>query len=224
MPAVAAAALIAAAGCSSSSHPASSPRAKDVPSLAATQTPAAKAAELGAGQLPGGARQGWKAAGARSVKAPREVRLNECAAVAGAASWRQLAHTGKNGAIAVQDTFTFADPARARRAYDAVVRAMGRCQARSRAVQTTADLKADAVVAPAARTGTGRAWTRIWTAVNTQSADGRNSDRVYLARHAAAVTVLQVTEPGSGPGAARTTADRTVLTALAHHLGAQADR
>ncbi|MGO4428618.1 hypothetical protein AB4Z54_60295, partial [Streptomyces sp. MCAF7] len=66
-----------------------------------------------------------------------------------------------------------------------------------------------------------RAWARTWTAVNTLSADGRNSDRLYAAHRANTLTVLQVTEPGTGPGAARTAADRAVLGALAQHLGSR---
>ncbi|MGY0060674.1 hypothetical protein ACWY4P_29725 [Streptomyces sp. LZ34] len=219
--AVTTAALMALTACGSSDQ-APADGAKKIPADGTREAAAAKSTELGAGQLPGGARQGWKAAAARSVKNPKDVQLNECTAVHGATSWRQLTHTGKRHAVATQDTFTFADQKHAQSAYKAVVRAMGACQARSRALQAGGRLKADAVVAPVVSAPASRAWARTWTAINTLSADGHNSDRLYAAHRANTLTVLQVTEPGTGPGSARTAADRAVLTALAQRLGSQA--
>ncbi|MGA5823220.1 hypothetical protein ACPC54_35820 [Kitasatospora sp. NPDC094028] len=200
---------------------AAQPPAAEPAPPAATAPAAAAPAPLAAEKLPDAGRAAWKPI-ARPHTQPvvHDVGLNECATVKGAASWQQQGYVGNFKTPAIQDTFTFTDPAAARRAYADVLAAMDTCQQRSRTLQSAAKLAPDAQVATTATTADGSAYARQWTAVAGMSAPGPQTGHVYVVRRGGVLAVLQFAVPADAPGdhALSATDDRGALTELAAHL------
>ncbi|MFE5586976.1 hypothetical protein [Kitasatospora sp. NPDC056531] len=186
------------------------------------RVPVAAPAPLPPAQLPDNAAAAWKPiAQPHTQPATHDVRLNECAAVKGAATWQQQGYVSSFKTPAIQDTFTFTDAATAQQAYTDALNAMNACQQQSRALQSAAKLSQDAQVAATATTAEGSAFSRQWSAVAGMSAPGPQTGHIYLVRHRNDLTVLQFAVPAGTPGAGALTAadDQATLTNLAAQLG-----
>ncbi|MFJ2864050.1 hypothetical protein [Kitasatospora sp. NPDC087314] len=178
-------------------------------------------APLPPAQLPDNAAAAWKPiAQPHTQAATHDVRLNECVAVKGAATWQQQGYVSSFKTPAIQDTFTFADAASSQQAYADLLSAMNTCQEKSRALQSAAKLPQDAQVSTTDTTAEGTAYVRQWTAVAGMSAPGPQTGHIYLVHHNNTVTALQFAIPAGTPGSGALTAadDRTTLTNLTAHL------
>ncbi|WP_329203242.1 MULTISPECIES: hypothetical protein [unclassified Streptomyces] len=172
-------------------------------------------------ELPNQAKAAWKPIGApknRTV-APSSS-LNECAAVQGATGWQQQGWASTAKTPAIQDTFTFATPAAAEHARQALDSQLDGCQATLRDAQTKQGLAPDATSARTATRPAAGAWLYQWTAVPGMSAPGTQAHHVYLAQDGAVLTVLQYSDLASaGQGNSATPAsDAALLTTLAGSL------
>lgn len=182
--------------------------------------PVAAPAPLAPAKLPD-AGASWKPiAQPHTQPVVHDVGLNECAAVKGAVSWQQQGYVSSFKTPAIQDTFTFADPAAAQRAYTDVLTAMNSCQQHSRDAQSAAKLTPDAVVNATANVAGGAAYARQWNAVAGMSAPGPQTGHVYVVQRGGVLAVLQFAVPAGAPGDHILSAadDRSALAALAAHL------
>ncbi|MFJ7243636.1 hypothetical protein ACIQWA_03205 [Kitasatospora sp. NPDC098652] len=187
------------------------------PGAAAPAAPA----PLAPSKLPDAGGAAWKPiAPPHTQPAVQSVGLNECATVKGAATWQQQGYVSSFKTPAVQDTFTFADPETARRAYEDVLAAMNTCQQQSRDAQSAAKLAPDAVVTTTAAVTGGTAYAREWTAVPGMSAPGPQTGHVYVVQRGGVLAVLQFAVPAATPGdhTLSADADRGALTELATRL------
>ncbi|MQS13056.1 hypothetical protein F7Q99_12360 [Streptomyces kaniharaensis] len=147
-----------------------------------------------------------------------DVGLNECASVRGALTWQQQGYVSGFKTPAIQDSFTFADPAAAQQTYQSLLSAMKTCQDTSRTLQGNAHLSPDAEVAQTGTTADGAAFARRWTAVAGMSAPGPQTNHVYLVQRGNLLTVLQFPEFSDKGATYAPTDDRPALTALADRL------
>ncbi|GAA1259136.1 hypothetical protein GCM10009665_56570 [Kitasatospora nipponensis] len=176
---------------------------------------------LSAAELPANAVEQWKPLAApRTVAVTRAVQVNECASVTGAVSWQQLGYVGAYQTPAEQDVFGFADDAAAHTAYQSLLTQMGSCQTQSRAVQTKAQVSADAQVSQTATTDQGTAWSRQWTGVQGLSAAGPQTDHLFAVQHGKTLAVVHFDEwAGTSAAPYSTRSDGDLLTAVANRLG-----
>ncbi len=177
-------------------------------------------AQLAAAQLPDNGREKWQ-----PITPPRQrgvaasVRLDECATVQGAASWQQQGFASVHRTPAVQDTFTFGDPGAAQGAYQAVVAAMGSCQATTDALQKKSGLTPDAQVTRTATIQGGTAWARKWTGVEGISAAGPQTNHIYAVVQGTVLVVVHVHEWASaGSPSYDTGGDAGVLSTVARQI------
>ncbi|MEV6578908.1 hypothetical protein AB0M92_12205 [Streptomyces sp. NPDC051582] len=171
--------------------------------------------------------QSWTAQTPGPVRqiAGHDIELNECASVRGAATWQQQPYLSSGGNPAVLEIYTFGTDAAAGAAYEGVRSGMGSCQATSRALQSAKHLKADAVSRQSATVTGAAAFERVWTGVKGISADGKQTNHLYLAAHGTRVLVLHFDELAEGSPAAApydTQQDPHVLSLLTNLLASQA--
>ncbi|WP_371616484.1 hypothetical protein [Streptomyces sp. NBC_00454] len=178
-------------------------------------------APLAVQELPNQAKAGWKPIGSpKSRDVAPTSSLNECAAVEGATGWQQQGWASAAKTPAIQDTFTFATPADADRARQALNTQLDGCQNALRDAQTKQGRTADATSARTATSPVAGAWQYQWTAVPGMSAPGTQTHHVYLAGNGNVLTVLQYSDLASaGQGNSATPAsDAELLTTLAGSL------
>ncbi|WP_330297053.1 hypothetical protein [Streptomyces sp. NBC_00503] len=178
-------------------------------------------APLAVQELPNQAKAGWKPIGSpKSRDVAPSSSLNECAAVEGATGWQQQGWASAAKTPAIQDTFTFATPADADRARQALNTQLDGCQNALRDAQTKQGRTADATSARTATSPVAGAWQYQWTAVPGMSAPGAQTHHVYLAGNGNVLTVLQYSDLASaGQGNSATPAsDAELLTTLAGSL------
>jgi len=156
--------------------------------------------QLSATQLPAAAAEQWTPIGEPNTRTitGHDIRENECALVHGARTWSQQGFSGDSGqTAAVQDTFTFGRRSEAQTAYQGVATAMAHCQATTRSLQSANHTPPNAVVRQTAKLASSIAWERTWTGVMGISAEGPQTNHLYLAVSGAVLIVLQFTEfPG----------------------------
>ncbi|WP_051450531.1 hypothetical protein [Actinospica robiniae] len=164
-------------------------------------TPAATRSALAPSQLPAFSGEQWESAGALSVRTVtgHTITENECADVPGATVWTQQGFSGGDGKNpAIEDAFDFPDAAAAQRAYARFTAAMADCQTTTRAYQSKNGVTPDAVVRQTAALPHALAWSRTWTGVEGMSAEGPQTNHVYVATAGSRLIVLQFTEfPGA---------------------------
>ena len=178
-------------------------------------------APLPASQLPDTAAALWKPiATPRTEAVSHPVGLNECVSIQGASEWQQQGYVSSFNTPAIQDSFTFTDPAAAQAAYQSVLSSMATCQAQSRAAQVKADLPADAQVSRTAAVADGTAFLRRWNAVAGMSAPGEQSNHYYVVHEGAVLTVFQFVEMDPAAHPYNTAGDRSTLTTIAAQLTA----
>ncbi|MFD7910891.1 hypothetical protein ACFV30_09185 [Streptomyces sp. NPDC059752] len=154
-----------------------------------------------------------------------DIALNECASVRGAATWQQQPYLSSGGNSAVLEIYTFGTEAAAGAAYEGVRSGMSSCQATSRALQSANRLKADAVARQTATATGAAAFERVWTGVQGISAQGAQTNHLYLAAHGTRVLVLHFDElAGGSPAAAPydVQQDPNVLSLLTNLLASPA--
>jgi hypothetical protein len=156
--------------------------------------------QLSATQLPDAAAEQWTPIGEPNTRTitGHDIRENECASVHGARTWSQQGFSGDSGqTAAVQDTFTFDSRSEAQAAYQGIATAMAHCQATTRSLQSVNHTPPNAVVRQTAKLASSIAWERTWTGVMGISAEGPQTNHLYLAVSGAVLIVLQFTEfPG----------------------------
>ncbi|MFQ6146952.1 hypothetical protein ACLMNJ_28415 [Streptomyces seoulensis] len=148
-----------------------------------------------------------------------DVSINECATVHGASMWQQQGYISVFDTPAIEDSFTFATPAAATRAYHALAAGMAHCQDVSRTLQTTNQQPADALVQRTATSSNGVAFRRRWTAVAGMTAPGPQTNHVYLVHNGTTLTALQFTGTATVPGSPQrydTADDSATLIDLSH--------
>ncbi|MGF1428611.1 hypothetical protein [Kitasatospora sp. LaBMicrA B282] len=201
-----------------------SPTASQPPSPTPSPTAPPHPFPLPAAQLPAPAAEQWTPTGHPATRpvAGHDITENECAKVHGATAWSQQAYAGGTGGNnpAVQDTFTFADPAAAQAAYQGAVTGMSTCQATTRALQTANRTTPDATVTQTSTRPGATAWQRTWTGVRGLSAQGPQTNHLYLAVGGNTLVVLQFTELPGNATPYDTAADPQTLTQLAAELTA----
>jgi len=204
----------------SASRPtAGSSSAAPVPS--STSAGQAQRAQLAASQLPALAAEKWTAVGAPSTRAiaGHDIGENECVKVDGADTWSQQAFSGGDGQnVAIQDTFVFGSAANASSAYQVLVSGMGACQQTTRALQAANKVSVNARVTETASRSDEAAWERTWTGVMGMSADGPQTNHLYVAVDGARLIVLQFTEFPGQAAAYNVSADPSVLSMLGAEL------
>ncbi|WP_327382123.1 MULTISPECIES: hypothetical protein [unclassified Streptomyces] len=154
-----------------------------------------------------------------------DIALNECASVRGAATWQQQPYLSSGGNSAVLEIYTFGAEAAAGAAYEGVRSGMSSCQATSRALQSANGLKADTVARQTATATGAAAFERVWTGVQGISAQGAQTNHLYLAAHGTRVLVLHFDELAGGfPAAAPydVQQDPNVLSLLTNLLASPA--
>lgn len=180
---------------SSQNRPSAARNAQARPSAARKQP-----IQLSATQLPDAAAEQWTPIGGPNTRTitGHDIRENECASVHGARTWSQQGFSGDSGqTAAVQDTFTFDSRSEAQAAYQGIATAMAHCQATTRSLQSVNHTPPNAVVRQTAKLASSIAWERTWTAVMGISAEGPQTNHLYLAVSGAVLIVLQFTEfPG----------------------------
>jgi len=143
------------------------------------------------------------------------IELNECATVYGAATWQQQPYVSSSGGDpAIFETYTFATSAAARSAYAAASSGMKSCQATSRALQVAAHITPDAVSHQTASASDAAAFERTWTGVGGVSADGPQTNHLYLATQGTTLVVLHFDEFGKDPAPYDVSDDPAVLATL----------
>ncbi|MFE5580103.1 hypothetical protein [Kitasatospora sp. NPDC056531] len=174
---------------------------------------------LAPAKLPDNAAASWKPmAPPHTQPVTHDIGLNECASVHGALTWQQQGYVSAFKTPAIQDSFSFADPATAQRTYQSLLATMDSCQDASRALQTKAHVSADAQVSRTATTTDGTAYARQWTAVGGMSAAGPQTSHIYLVQRGNLLTVLQFPEPAESGATYATKDDQSALTALADQM------
>lgn len=167
--------------------------------LSSTLSPSGKE-QLNPTQLPAVTAEKWKAVGTPSTRdvAGHDIGENECAKVDNASTWTQQGFSGGDGEnAAIQDTFTFTSAAAAQAAYQNVVTGMDSCQQTSRTLQAQNKTTVDASVTKTATRPDADAWKRTWTGVMGMSAQGPQTNHLYLAVNGTRLIVLQFSEfPG----------------------------
>jgi len=184
----------------------------------ARQTPRA---QLAAKQLPAAAAEKWVPVGTQSTRsiAGHDIGEIECAKVRGADIWTQQGFSGGDGQnVAIQDTFTFTSAGGAETAYRDFVAGMDTCQQITRALQTANKVPADARVTETASLADAAAWRRGWTGVMGMSAEGPQTNHIYLAVNGTRLIVLQFTEFPGQAAPYDTAADPQVLAMLETEL------
>lgn len=163
-------------------------------------SPAAVHISVAPAQLPGYTTESWTAQSAGPVRdvSGHDVELNECATVHGASTWQQQPYASSGGNSAILETYTFSTAADAQTAYAAVLSGMQSCQATSRALQSSAQITADAVVRQTASASGATAFERTWTGVEGVSAAGPQTNHLYLAESGSTVLILHFDELTSG--------------------------
>ncbi|WP_042368202.1 hypothetical protein, partial [Streptacidiphilus neutrinimicus] len=208
----------AASRAAAPSPPAAASAAAAHPTTSAAARPAAP---LAAAQLPDEAKALWKPIGAPTSRpAAHRIGLDECADTTGATAWLQQGWASAANTPAIQDTFTYANPADAARALQQADNGLQNCQTPLRALQTQHGLRPDATVARTAAGTDATAWQYQWNAVPGMSAPGEQIHHVYLVQYGDELTVLQYTDLASAgqTESATPTGDQTVLATLAAHL------
>ena len=224
-PAVTATGSAAASSTASSSPVSAASASASAPGSAAASGIAsagsAQHVQLTATQLPADAAEKWVPAGTPSTRtvAGHDIGENECAKVDGATTWIQQSFSGGDGQnVAIQDTFGFTSATAARSAYQSVVTGMDACQQTTRSLQVTNKVPADAAVTETASKADAAAWKRNWTGVMGMSADGPQTNHVYIAVDGSRLIVLQFTEfPGNAAPYGVST-DPAVLSMLGAEL------
>jgi hypothetical protein len=141
--------------------------------------------------------------------------LNECATVYGAATWQQQPYVSSSGGdSAIFETYAFGTSAAARSAYAAASSGMKSCQATSRALQVAAHITPDAVSHQTASATDAAAFERVWTGVGGVSADGPQTNHLYLATRGTTLVVLHFDEFGKDPAPYDVRNDAAVLATL----------
>ena len=162
---------------------------------------------------------------ARARTLAEDVWVPMCPGVGGETSWLVEDYSAGT-AQASQQTLLFTSAAQAQQAYRQMTAELEGCQALSRRMQVAQGVPATAVVSETYQTpdASSSSWRRVWDGVSTPiSTPGAQTDLEYLARSGAAVTVLDLTLPGTNgarPSAAETAA---LLSALTTALGDYAD-
>lgn len=151
-------------------------------------------------RLPAAAQEKWTPIGKPNTRTVtgHDIRENECTSVHGATTWIQQGFSGGAGqTAAIQDTFAFGSSGEAQAAYQLMATSMGQCQATTRAYQSANHTPADAIVKQTASTAHAVAWERTWTGVMGMSAEGPQTNHLYVAVSGHMLIVLQFTEfPG----------------------------
>ncbi|MFB8242381.1 hypothetical protein ACFC58_38210 [Kitasatospora purpeofusca] len=197
--------------------PKAQPPAADAPAL----TPAVQPAGLA--QLPIAPKFEWKPDGPLSSQdmGGRKVTLNECASIAGAATWQQQGYRTATGNPAGQQLFSFPAPEAAHAAYQQLLADMDACQESSRQLQAREAVPRDATVTRTAATSDGTSWSRQWTGVGGLSAPDQQTNHLYALQQGAVLTLFQFDELKERPAPAHDAGtDPSVLAALAA-LGTQ---
>jgi hypothetical protein len=190
------------------------------PSAGSTSSPSVSStpqAQIAPKQLPAAAAENWVPVGTQSTRtiAGHDIGENECAKVRGADIWTQQSFSGGDGEnVAIQDTFVFTSADAARSAYQNVVAGMDTCRQTTRALQTANKVPADASVTETASQVDAATWKRNWTGVLGMSADGPQTNHVYLAVNGTRLIVLQFTEFPHQAAPYDTAADPQVLAML----------
>ncbi|MFB6576589.1 hypothetical protein ACFCYC_03975 [Streptomyces sp. NPDC056402] len=171
--------------------------------------------------------QSWTARAPGPVRpvTGHDIALNECASVRGAATWQQQPYLSSGGNSAVLEIYTFGTEAAAGAAYEGVRSGMSSCQATSRTLQSANRLKADAVARQTATATDAAAFERVWTGVQGISAQGAQTNHLYLAARGTRVLVLHFDElAGGSPAAAPydTQQDPNVVSLLTNLLASPA--
>lgn len=172
---------------------------------------------LPASKLPAATAEAWKKVGSPSTRsiAGHDIRENECVAVHGASTWTQQGYIGGNGQDpAIQDTFAFGTSAAAHSAYMDFATSMAACQSTSRALQGSSNTSADALVRQTAALPAALSWERTWTGVMGISAQGPQTNHIYLALVGPRLIVLQFTEFPGNTAPYSVTGDAQVLAML----------
>jgi hypothetical protein len=159
-----------------------------------------KTVEPKADSLPAANTEKWTPVGEPATRTVtgHDIRENECASVGGATTWIQQGFSGDGGqTAAIQDTFVFGSSAAAHAAYQHMATSMAHCQATTRAYQKANHTPANAVVRQTASLARAIAWERTWTGVMGISAEGPQTNHIYLAVGGPVLIVLEFTEfPG----------------------------
>ena len=205
---------------STASTSASAPGSAAASGLASTGS--AQHVQLTATQLPADSAEKWVPAGTPSTRtvAGHDIGENECAKVDGATTWIQQSFSGGDSQnVAIQDTFGFTSATAARSAYQSVVTGMDACQHTTRALQATNRVvPADATVTETASKADAAAWKRNWTGVMGMSADGPQTNHVYIAVDGSRLIVLQFTEFPGDAAPYDVSTDPAVLSMLSAEL------
>ena len=186
--------------------------ARAAPSSSVTAQP-----QTAATRLPAAETEKWSAVGTPSVRGVdgHDIGENECAEIVGASTWTQQGYSGGDGQnVAIQDTFGFTSSAAAEAAYQNAVTGMDACQQTTRALQAANKVTADARVTKTAGLVRAAAWERSWTGVMGMSADGPQTNHIYLAVNGTRLIVLQFTEFPGQTAAYDTAADPQILAML----------
>lgn len=148
--------------------------------------------------------------------------LNECASVSGASDWWQQGFVSAQKTPAVQDVLSFTTPAAARSAYREVVADMGGCRKRTEDYQKRYGLVPDTTMRRTATAPDGGAWSRHWTGVQGISADGVQTNHIYVVRSGRVLMLLHFDEWAKNAAPAYDTRqDPAVLKSLAAGLTAR---
>ncbi len=210
--------------------PAASPtptRAASPPAPTPSATPPSSSLTVTPAALPADKVEAWVAhtpAPVVMTTMGHNVYLNECATVAGATTWQQLAYDSRIGDVAIMETYSFTSAAAASAAYTGVLAGMNQCQSTSRARQTANHILADAVCAQTAHSADGAAFERTWTSVPGFSAGGPEINHLYVVVRGTTILVLHFDQTSRGSGTAaiyNVRNDPAVLTMLTGALAAQ---
>jgi hypothetical protein len=129
----------------------------------------------------------------------RDVGIGECAKVHGAVAWHEQGYVSAQNTPAQEDIFGFGDARAAAQEFSAITAGLNACGQTTRDVQRTAGVQQDAVVATTATATQAQAWSRRWTGVAGQSADGAQTNHYYLVQRGATVILASFTEFGANP-------------------------
>ncbi len=168
-------------------------------------------------RLPAAGTRHW-----RPMTEPQHLRtggsftLNECASVSGAYDWWQQGFVSAQETPAVQDVLSFTTSGAARGAYREVVTGLGGCRQRTRDYQKRYGLTPDATMVRTATAPDGGAWSRHWTGVQGISADGVQTNHLYVVRRGRQLVLLHFDEWAKNAAPAYDTRqDPSVLESLA---------
>ncbi|MEU8625047.1 hypothetical protein [Streptomyces sp. NPDC048669] len=177
-------------------------------------------AQIAPSQLPAAATRHWRPmTESQTLQLKGAFTLNECVSVTGATGWRQQGFISVQKTPAVQDILSFTTPTAARSGYLRLLADMGGCRQRTDDYQARYGLAPDTTVSRTATSPDAAAWSRHWTGVQGISADGIQTNHVYVVRRGRVLMLLHFDEWAKNAAPAYDTReDPAVLNALAAGL------